>query len=362
VNLSDSTQKILCSNYLLEPGSPPHAKLRRLLVKCRDSSDFHKLASPFLTDLPDFNSTEVKQWVKKETEICQRLQLEIIDYFMDTYPANLRQIPDPPLVLYVRGNTALLKEQKLISLVGARRCTAYGRQSAQTITRALAQSGYITVSGMAMGIDGEVHNASLLENSGTIAVLGSGVNLPTPDTNKDLYQRILEGNGAIISEFPLNTHSFPSHFPFRNRIIAGLSTSTIVVQAQKRSGSLITARLALEYGRDVLAVPGDIHAPSNQGNNHLILDGAFPVISTESLLDFIEKGKKIRKPIDITSKTDKMTCREREVFTCLCEEILSINELADRTTMSISELNVVVSSLESRELIRQTTDRKLMVV
>ncbi|GAB6188759.1 DNA-processing protein DprA [Marinitoga arctica] len=203
----------------------------------------------------------------------------VITYVDDEYPEKLKRIFNPPLVLYIKGNIKLLKKEA-IGIVGSRKCTSYGKNIALSFSEILSKK-YIIISGMAYGIDSFAHKGAL--KNGTIAILGSGIDKPYPASNSNLYNEILENNGCIISEYAPGTPAQPFRFPERNRIIVGLSENIIVIEAAQKSGSLITARLAIESGIDVYAVPGDITKKNSQGTNNLIYNGATPIISETHL-------------------------------------------------------------------------------
>ncbi|NUU97952.1 hypothetical protein XO11_06970 [Marinitoga sp. 1138] len=220
--------------------------------------------------------------------------IKIITYFDNEYPEKLKRIYNPPLVLYVKGNIDLLYE-KSIGIVGSRKCTAYGRNISTNFAKILAEK-YVVVSGMAFGIDAAAHKGAL-KSGKTIAVLGSGVDVAYPRSNVKLYEDILNNGGCIVSEYRPGTPATPFRFPERNRIIVGLSEGIIVVEAAKKSGSLITARLAVESGIDVYAIPGDITRKSSEGTNELIYNGAIPLISEKVLKEIfnIEENKKTKR-------------------------------------------------------------------
>ena len=230
----------------------------------------------------------------------EQKNIKIITYMDDEYPEKLKRIFNPPLVLYIMGNIELLKKDS-IGIVGSRKCTSYGKNIALSFSNILSKK-YVIVSGMAYGIDSFAHKGSL--KNGTIAVLGSGIDKPYPASNRNLYKEILENNGCIISEYAPGTPAQPFRFPERNRIIAGLSKSVIVVEAAKKSGSLITARLAIETGVDVYAVPGDITRKSSEGTNNLIYNGAIPIISESHLKELFNisdnpSNNNIKNALDI---------------------------------------------------------------
>ena len=208
----------------------------------------------------------------------------LVRYSDAAYPERLRAIPDPPAVLYVKGSPEAAGHAA-VGVVGTRAPSDYGREMTRLLCRGLASAGIAVVSGMARGIDGEAHEAALSGAGGTVAVLGSGVDVLYPPEHGDLSRRI-EESGAVLSEHPLGTRPLPHHFPARNRIISGLSLGVVVVEATERSGSLITARWALEQGREVFAVPGPAGASRSRGPHRLIRDGAKLV---ENLADIIEE-------------------------------------------------------------------------
>lgn len=199
------------------------------------------------------------------------------------YPALLASIYDPPRQLYLRGARPELLAGPCIAVVGARACSGYGRQVARTLGRALAGAGAVVVSGLARGVDAEAHRGALEANGRTVAVLGCGIDRDYPAAHAELARRIAE-RGLIVSEYPPGTDPAPWRFPARNRIVAGLSLATVVVEARERSGALITADFALEEGRDVLAVPGEITSALSAGSNALLRLGAAPLLAAEDVL------------------------------------------------------------------------------
>lgn len=204
------------------------------------------------------------------------------------YPPSLRHIADPPLLLYAKGEPALL-QRPAVALVGARNATLQGMANARQFARALSEAGQLVVSGLALGIDAAAHEGGLQGTGGTVAVIGTGIDRIYPRRNAQLARRIAE-QGCLLSEFPLATPARPQHFPIRNRIIAGMARATLVVEAAARSGSLITARAALDGGRDVYVVPGSVHAPQSVGCHELIRGGARLVATPEHLLEDLGLG------------------------------------------------------------------------
>jgi DNA processing protein len=209
---------------------------------------------------------------EKELEAAAKVQCQLLTFACDDYPPLLKQIPDPPLVLYVRGDAKVLS-QYAVAIVGTRRPTAYGSQVAHRLAHDLAERQLVIVSGMARGVDSAAHHGALEAKGKTVAVFGSGADVIYPRENRRLAEKIME-TGAVVSEFPLGTAPTPENFPIRNRIISGLSLGVMVVEAAEYSGSLITARLALEQNREVFAVPGNVTSAQSFGPNHLIKQGA----------------------------------------------------------------------------------------
>ncbi|HEY7196235.1 MAG TPA: DNA-processing protein DprA [Gaiellaceae bacterium] len=212
------------------------------------------------------------------------------------YPSLLRELHDPPPQLYVRGARAELFGRPGIAVVGARSCSGYGSQVARTIGRELAAAGAVVISGLARGVDGEAHRGALEAGGTTVAVLGCGIDRDYPRRHAELAARIAE-TGAIVSEYAPGVEPAPWRFPARNRIVAGLALATVVVEARSRSGALITADFALELGREVFAVPGEITAGLSAGTNDLIRQGATPFLGVQDVLEAIGlEPRVVRRP------------------------------------------------------------------
>ncbi|HEV7237688.1 MAG TPA: DNA-processing protein DprA [Thermoanaerobaculia bacterium] len=206
----------------------------------------------------------------------------------EAYPTLLREIIDPPLALHFRGDTTLLA-RPAVAIVGSRRASPYGVNAAETLARQIAGAGIVIVSGGARGIDAAAHHAALDVGGATIAVLGTGIDIVYPSSNRRLFRRI-EEHGLIVSEFPPGTPPKPENFPIRNRVISGLARGTVIVEATSRSGSLITARMAAEQGRDVFAVPGSIFSAGSEGTHRLIQYGAKLVHDANDVLEEFPGG------------------------------------------------------------------------
>jgi len=224
-----------------------------------------------------------RQAARAEYDAARAKRLRVVTYFDADFPETLRHIPDPPALLYVTGDVSLLASPA-VALVGARHCSRYGFDAAMRLGRELSRAGVAVVSGLAHGIDRQAHLAGLSEVGGSIAVLGTGLDLVYPDTNLDVW-KALATDGLIVSEFPPGAHPLPGNFPVRNRIISGLSLGVVVIEAAGKSGSLITAKLALEQGREVFALPGPVHLPTFAGCHALIKEGALLVQSGQDILE-----------------------------------------------------------------------------
>ncbi len=216
--------------------------------------------------------------IKLNTNKIKTIKLE--DEF---YPEKLRNIYAPPKMLYVLGNEKLL-QQKSIAIVGCRDCTKYGIENAYKFGYELATSNICVISGLAKGIDAYAHLGAVRAKGKTIAVLGSGLDVIYPPENAELYKEIIMNNGAIITEYPLGSKPEKYHFPERNRIISGLSDGVLVIEAKKKSGTMITVDFALEQGREVYAIPGNISSESSYGTNELIKEGAIPVTNVNDII------------------------------------------------------------------------------
>jgi len=221
-----------------------------------------------------------------ELERLDRLGIRVIGLHDNDYPARLRNIYDPPAVLFVKG-TLLPEDSRAIAIVGSRRASPYGRHVAAELAAGLAEHGFTVVSGLALGADAAAHEGALRAGGRTLAVLGGGVDIIYPPEHAGLYGRIA-ASGAVISEAPPGAPSTKSSFPIRNRIISGLSVGVVVVEAPEKSGALITASLALEQGREVFAVPGSVNSAQSRGSHRLLRDGAHLVESVEDILQDIE--------------------------------------------------------------------------
>ena len=269
---------------------------------------------------------------------CEKQGIKLIHLGSPSYPKNLRQIPDPPPILFVKGN---LNVDNGISVVGTRKPTTYGKSVANALGEFLGKSNIPTISGGALGIDTIIHKASVKAGTPTCVVLGSGLNLFYPYENKKLFETIIENGGAIVSEFLPDTKPSKYNFPKRNRIIAGLSLATVVVEAPEKSGSLITAELANQYGRHVFAIPHRIDNKQGLGCNKLIKDGATILTNTEDLQEEVPYLFKQK----LTSTEEKTTSIEEKILSVIEDEI-HIDELTAKVNLPFDKLMEVLFELE----------------
>lgn len=295
---------------------------------------------------------EWKQTFDLQQAIDTLAKQQIAPVFFDDpdYPPLLRQTSDPPEVLFVRGS---LSAEPAISLIGSRKHTPYGRSVVARLVPDLGAQGLAIVSGLALGIDGLVHRAALDTGAKTFAILGSGVDSNTiyPREHARLAEAIVESGGAVLSEFPPGTRARKEFFPMRNRIIAGLSLATVVIEAHRKSGSLITAKLALDENREVLAVPGSIWSSRSSGCHHLLESGAKPCLSAESVLDAIA----LDRPALVAEARTALPLGplERRILKLLSAP-MHIDDLIRAEQLSPAETSSALSLLELKGYVRQT--------
>jgi len=273
------------------------------------------------------------------------------------YPQLLKKIPNPPIVLFVKGNKELLHTNKLgsvgmIAIVGTRKITSYGKSVTDLFSSSLASSGLVIVSGLAIGVDAKAHISCLDAGGKTIAVMGNGVDLPFPSNNKSLYERILKNGGAIISEFPPGEPPSKGTFPSRNRIIAGLSDGVLVTEGARDSGSLITADYGLKFGRKVFAVPGPITSSLSAAPLRLIEKGAKLVVTPEDIIKELGiKNYELRKD---GKKFAGLNSEEKKIVELLENEPLHFDEIVQRLKFGSSKVGTILSMMEIKGLIKNS--------
>jgi DNA processing protein len=301
-------------------------------------------------------------WDEVEREVirAEKAAVKIVPFTDSTYPARLRTIPDPPPLLYLKGEIRR-EDEKAVAVVGSRSTSDYGRRVARDLCRGLASLGFTVVSGMARGIDGTAHETSLNAGGRTIAVLGSGVDRVYPAEHDKLYQRISE-SGAVISEFPIGTRPLAFNFPARNRLISGLSLGVVVVEATEKSGSLITAALALEQGREVFAVPGEVGASRSRGAHRLIRQGAKLVETVDDIMEEIAPQLLMRggKAVSAAKRTLPQSFGDefQKIFGLFQERPLQIDEVIESSGYSTSRVSEILLELELQGYIKQLPGKR----
>jgi DNA processing protein len=295
---------------------------------------------------------------KREMARLRQLGIHLVRWGTEEYPAFLANISDPPPLLYIKG-TLVQEDERAVAVVGSRHASAYGLNVCERLCRDLAWQGWTVVSGMARGIDSAAHSGALAGKGRTLAVMGTGLDVVYPRENRELSESIA-ASGAIISEFPLGTPPEPGNFPLRNRLISGLSLGVVVVEATAKSGSLITARMALDQDRQVFAVPGAIGGRGVVGPHRLIKEGAKLVERAEDIIEellpmlgrtsFFEAAE-ARAPV--TGGQPELDERERQLWDILGMEPLHIDAIVRQLDISVSQAAEILLNLEVRGLIKQ---------
>jgi len=283
------------------------------------------------------------------------MSYEVRELEPEDHPQLLFQIEDPPEKLFISGKLPG-PEKKFLCVVGSRKYSGYGKEVCEKLISGLRAQNVVIVSGLALGIDSIAHEAALDAGLQTIAMPGSGLHPDVlyPRTNLRLAERIIESGGALISEYEEKFQATPWSFPQRNRLMAGMSDAVLIIEAEEKSGTLITARLAMEYNRDVFVVPGDIFSRNSVGSNKLIKDGAIPIFNSDDILDHL--GLKIEDPRGGQTSAGRMEdlgSDEKKVIELL-REPLSKDELLDKLEMEISKANILLSSMEIKGLIKES--------
>jgi len=316
---------------------------------------------------------ELQDKAEAEIESVKKLGADLLILDDGVYPSLLREIYDPPITLYLKGAWDQCLDQPCVAIVGSRRCSTYGQNAALMLARDLAQRGVTVVSGFARGIDAAAHRGALEGGGRTVAVLGTGIDQFYPRDHKKLADEILQRGGALVTQFPLSTPPVSENFPYRNRIISGLSLGVVVVEAAENSGSLITARLAIEQNREVFAVPGNITSRNSFGTNYLIkgagaklvqqwqdIAAELPPQIAAKLLPppFGEKKKEKSLADQLALVPENLSGTEHAVLRLLsADNPAHIDALLDTTKLSISDLTAALLVLEMRELVRALPGR-----
>ncbi len=339
--------------------------IKRIIEILRDPAKTFKVSRKELLKIEGMTETVADEICRMNPEKTARKMLKDIDregiqllsIYHELYPPLLKEIYDPPPILYLKGE---LKDDICLGVVGTRHPTSYGKVAAEEIGRSLAAVGITVVSGLARGIDTLAHKAALEGGGKTIAVLGCGFKHLYPKENRKLAEKISE-HGAVVTEFPLDTPPFPENFPRRNRIISGLCEAIVVVEAAEKSGALITANYALNQGRDVFAIPGNITSVKSTGTNNLIREGAIPIVNFENIIDELPERLKSRidrrlqdsRVEDHLMKEDIALDRDEEKILSLLsiDQPTHINKIAEKSMIRINNLLASILSLEIKGLV-----------
>ncbi len=344
-------------------------RLQRMVAECKAASKVFGLTRAQLKHFGLSAETRAAllsgrslRAAEEETAAAQKIGARLLSPADDAYPPLLREIHDPPLVLYAFGDVGLLHRPS-VALVGSRRCSVYGREVSLKLARDLASLGLTIVSGLARGVDSKAHQGALEVEGATAAVLGCGVDVVYPRENKSLYERIRR-SGCVLSEFPCGSFPAPQNFPVRNRVISGICYGTIISEASEFSGSLITARLTLEQDRELWAVPGNVTSPGSYGPNYLIKQGARVAISAQDVIDELPMSALDQLKRDSQAKGPEAADAlapagpEATVLERLpVDSVVHFDWLLDVCGLGFEELNRVLLALEMRGLIRQTPGR-----
>ncbi|TVZ41709.1 DNA processing protein [Alteromonadaceae bacterium 2753L.S.0a.02] len=296
--------------------------------------------------------------MQADLEWVDNHNIELLDTDHEHYPELLREIKRPPPILYVAGDSSLLSFPQ-VAVVGSRNPTPSGRGSAFEFSRELASAGFAITSGLALGIDSAAHQGALAAHGKTIAVLGTGIDQVYPQRNKQIADQIVQSGGALVSEFPLGTGATPANFPQRNRIISGLSYGTLVVEAAVRSGSLITARYAIQQNRELFAIPGSIHNPLAKGCHQLIREGAKLVEDAKDIVDELQGFLRLQwEQLNLDKVADEpqqseivATEEEATILEQLGYEATPIDVIAERTQLPVGDVMACLLTLELKGLV-----------
>ncbi len=318
-----------------------------------------KVIEKFSRYAEDFSEQRAAVDLAKEIEHIKKRKLAVLTLLDAEYPKPLRAIDDPPPVLYVKGSY-ITKDELAIAIVGTRKPSPYGKMISEKLSRELGAMGFTIISGMALGIDTAAHQGALAASQRTIAVLGGGFAKIYPSENRNLLEKIAS-SGAVLSEYSIETTPDKWTFPKRNRIISGLTRGTIVIEAPERSGALITARCALEQGREVFAVPGPISDESHSGTHKLIQDGAKLIRNADDILnEFADLRKTLEAKKSGTAQhaLPALSPLEQKIFSILQFDPIHFNDVVERTGLSTSEVSFALLQLVMKNLVKELDGKR----
>ena len=338
-------------------------------------------------DIAGIKAADIKQLMQKDLKIadnilssCSQIGCRVLTIQDSDYPDRLRNIYDPPLVLYVKGNLPRIDDEPVVGVVGTRKCTPYGVKTAESVGYNLSRNGIVIVTGLALGIDTAATQGALRGSTHVIGVIGSGNDVIYPPENKKLFEDVA-GFGAVITEYPPGTSAIQGHFPARNRIISGLSLGIAVIEAPKKSGALITASRALEQGRDVFALPGNVDARTCEGSNALLREGAIPFMTADDIIeeyielypDKIQVSDEVDPEnsfdnttkvdyIDLGTLIDKLDGDEKIIAQSIGFRSLHIDEIITDTGLYAQDVLTALTMLELSGFVRRDINGKWEII
>ncbi len=341
--------------------------MRRLVERFGSATAIPQLTAAQLTEVKGIGP-EKSEWfatmfaeaqrrgdLAAEMARAETLQVELVTWADKAYPKLLMEIPDPPLVLYVRGDVKLLK-RTCVGVVGTRQATIYGMETAKRFGYGLANAGYCVVSGLARGIDHEAHEGALQAQGPTVAVIGAALDKLYPRENEELARRIVEAGGAVVSEYPFGRAADKQTFPMRNRIVAGLCKGIVVVESPRKSGTLITANQAVDFGRSVMAVPGRIDAPGFEGSHKLIRDGAVLVTGVEDVIEELDSffNRRATNTPEPAKREVALNAEEQTILNVLeiVEGGCPVDVIVERCGIAAHKITALLVGLEMKRVAR----------
>ncbi|MGI6030218.1 MAG: DNA-processing protein DprA [Eubacteriales bacterium] len=389
-------ENLLYYIWFAEAMGPGNRKAALLLSEEENPYRIYAMSSEQLAKAFSVELSRQELWAlsRKDTsraayylEFCRRKRVDILHYHHPAYPDKLKQLYNPPVVLYCYGQLPNVDEQLTIAMVGSRTATAYGMTLTEKLSRELARYGVVVVSGLARGIDTMASRGALVGEGKNIAVLGSGINVPYPKENRELMRAICRAGGAVITEYPPDSKPEAWHFPQRNRIISGLSDGVVVTEAHSKSGALITADLALQQGKEVFAVPGGAQSSTHAGCNRLIQSGTAKLVTstsdileeysgrlqishkkweTEPSCDPIPEQEPSVQPGSADAVTSQpaeeaerdWTVRQREICHLLAKGTMQLDQLAQQVDYPVGELIACLTELELEGCVEQMPGRR----
>lgn len=322
--------------------------------------DLSQIDGLSITKAESFIRERNKTNLEKVFEEISKRNIRFVTYADENYPYMLKQISDPPMVLYIKGDLNLCNLQRTLAVVGSRKASTNAKDDLTNIISELKNTDVCIVSGLASGIDTTAHNAALTNNLKTIGVIASGFDFVYPSANKELYKKIENGNGAIVTEYFPTFQPLQFRFPQRNRIVSGLSYSTLVAEAAIKSGALITANLCLEQGRELMCIPGPISNPNTQGIYKLLKQGATMVTCAEDILEALKW--EIKPQEQLKMNLEQFSHDEKKVLDAIEIEEKSFDYISNKTGISFNELLVCLTNLEMQGVIKQLDGEKYKII